>query len=70
MSLFCNRRLRDDDDRGMRREHEVTVTVAMMAHDPAWEGQVTASERREIAGRLVDTRRAVREGRLTDEVPS
>jgi hypothetical protein len=66
MSLFCNRRLRDDDDREMRREQAVTMLVEVMRSDPAWEGQVTASERREIAARLVDTRRAVREGRLTD----
>jgi hypothetical protein len=69
MSLFCSDRnkRRDDDSREMSREHAVTLMVEDMKADPAWQSLETATERREIAARLVDTRCAVREGQFRDD---
>lgn len=71
MSLFCSDRntpRRDDDDREMPRENAVMLMVEVMKAHPAWQSLETATERREIAARLVDTRRAFREGQFCDDV--
>jgi hypothetical protein len=70
MSLFCSDRnkRRDDDSREMSREHAVMLMVEVMKADPAWDSLKNATERHEIAARLVDTRRAVREGQFRDDI--
>lgn len=54
------------DDREESREQAVALLIEVMKDEPGWASIETPRERREVAGRLVCARWAVRTGRMNE----